>query len=88
MSAQVSDPLIGHLHPFPTKGFESAKIFAGIPQFFFFFFIPQFFCHSQRGPVLKDQLKPPLVIALVWLFFLVMCSVYLVSFLLNSHSCQ
>lgn len=75
MNAQISDPLIGHLHPFPTKGFESAKIFAGIPQFF---------CHSQRGPVLKD----PLVIALVWLFFLVMCSVYLVSFLLNSHSCQ
>ena len=49
---------MGFLHPFPTKGFQSAQMFASIPKFF---------ATPRVGAVLKDQLQP-LVISLVWLF--------------------
>lgn len=78
MNAQVSDPLIGLLHPFPTKGFESAKMFAGIPQFF----------ATPRGAQCS-RTNLSLLLSLLWYgSFSVICSMYLVVFLLNSLSCQ
>lgn len=59
MNAQVSDPLIGLLHPFPTKSFESAKMFAGIPQFF---------ATPRGGQCSRTNLSLFFVIALVWQF--------------------